>query len=295
MVNLPEHFPRSCAMDLTTGFLLYAAAFRLAIIGAGVVSIVLGYKLFVQGVIRGGRTDAEAQLGDIRLSVRNAAPGTCFALFGVVIIVIMFIQGSPELTLRTAGDAVNIEKGAITETAAQASRHLWQEIGLKGGDSVADAKITKEFEERLHKAAVLLRKGQEQRALEAYSKSLEVPGLSTSQAAISLNQLTRLYLARDQIEIAYTLATLAVLFDPTVADYHDALARVLIKGRKPEAVGSARIAVDSDPGNASYLHTIALSLEAAGNLEEAMQAMTEAVALDEVYADELERLEARAK
>jgi hypothetical protein len=92
-------------MDLTAEFLIYATLFRLAIIGAGVFAIVLGYKLFVRGVMPDGRTEGELHAGEIRLTVKNAAPGTCFALFGATMVSVMLIQGNPELLFdRTAAD-----------------------------------------------------------------------------------------------------------------------------------------------------------------------------------------------
>jgi hypothetical protein len=92
-------------MDLTAEFLIYTTLFRLAIIGAGVFAIVLGYKLFVRGVMPEGRTEGELDAGEIKLTVKNAAPGTCFALFGAVMVSVMLIQGNPELLFdRTGSD-----------------------------------------------------------------------------------------------------------------------------------------------------------------------------------------------
>ena len=90
-------------MDLTAEFLIYATLFRLAIIGAGVFAIVLGYKLFVRGVMPEGRTEGELDAGQIRLTVKNAAPGTCFALFGAAMVSVMVIQGNPELLFDRTG------------------------------------------------------------------------------------------------------------------------------------------------------------------------------------------------
>jgi hypothetical protein len=77
-------------MDLVTSFVVYLLAYRMAIIGAGVVSVVLGYRLFLQGVWPGSgsapASDLEARVAGHQLTFRNAAPGTCFALFGAVII-----------------------------------------------------------------------------------------------------------------------------------------------------------------------------------------------------------------
>ena len=90
-------------MDLTAEFLIYATLFRLAIIGVGVFAIVLGYKLFVRGVMPEGRTEGELDAGEIRLTVKNAAPGTCFALFGAAMVSVMLISGQSGTALRPHG------------------------------------------------------------------------------------------------------------------------------------------------------------------------------------------------
>jgi tetratricopeptide (TPR) repeat protein len=278
-------------MDLATGFLLYALAFRLAIIAVGVFSIALGYKLFVRGVMGGDRTDAEAQLGEIKLTVRNAAPGTCFALFGVVIIVAMQIQGSPELTLKTAEKVANLEKNQGNEISVGTNLETREFLlAMKGIDSMGGTETANQFNERVHEAATFLGAGRKQEALKAYSKSLEVPGLSAAQAAVALDKLARLYLERDEIKVAETLARLAVLFAPAEASHYNGLARVLLKQGNAEALGVAQHAVELDPELSNYMHTLALSLEAAGKLDEAVQIMRRAVALDEVYTGELERM-----
>ena len=78
-------------------------------ISSGVISIVLGYRLFCRGVWPSSNTsqgtDVEANVAGSRFKLKNAAPGTCFALFGGVIICIMFAKGSPELTLETLNKA----------------------------------------------------------------------------------------------------------------------------------------------------------------------------------------------
>ena len=90
-------------MTVTTAFIIYLILFRLAIITAGAISIVLGYRLFCKGIgwtERSGKgTDASAKVGHFSFTLKNAAPGTCFALFGVVLISVMFATGGPELTL----------------------------------------------------------------------------------------------------------------------------------------------------------------------------------------------------
>ena len=62
-------------MDVTTGFILYAALFRLTIIAVGAGSIFLGYLLFVKDPIGQGKTSAIAEAGGFKLSIKNFWPG----------------------------------------------------------------------------------------------------------------------------------------------------------------------------------------------------------------------------
>ena len=97
-------------MSVELAFLIYAIAFRLAVMAVGGVTIVLGYKLFVRGVY-GNSTDIEGRLGEYGLTIKNAAPGTAFCAFGVILVATMVIAGSPSYTreklveLAASGDA----------------------------------------------------------------------------------------------------------------------------------------------------------------------------------------------
>lgn len=101
-------------MDTLTALVIYLTLFRLASISAGIISIVLGYKLFVLGVFpkiyKHSSENGEeivAEVAGAKFSLRNAAPGTCFGMFGVIIIVAMLIMGAPGFTLEL------LEKGGI--------------------------------------------------------------------------------------------------------------------------------------------------------------------------------------
>lgn len=91
-------------MDTTTTFLLYLALHRILVIGAGILAIVLGYRLLMRGLAGGAGTgqELEATLGEARLSARNLAPGSLFALFGAVIVAGMALYRPPEITLQQA-------------------------------------------------------------------------------------------------------------------------------------------------------------------------------------------------
>jgi len=104
-------------MDVETGYLIYAALYRLGVIAAGVVCVVLGYRLFLKGVSGGSDgTSAEASVGNFELSISNAAPGTCFALFGAALIVAMVVEAPPSFSSSTGqGNARTVQiKGAGT-------------------------------------------------------------------------------------------------------------------------------------------------------------------------------------
>lgn len=80
-------------------FLVYAMVFRLSIIFVGTLSIYFGYRLFVLGVMPREGTNIEAANNEMHLNIRNAAPGTIFALFGVAVICLMVVQGNPEFSV----------------------------------------------------------------------------------------------------------------------------------------------------------------------------------------------------
>ena len=93
--------------------LVYLLIFRLSIVFVGLISIVLGYRLFVKGVFQSSDTgkngsEFSAKVGDMNLTFKNAAPGTLFALFGAVLIVVMIIYAPPgfEMTQKTDQNGV---------------------------------------------------------------------------------------------------------------------------------------------------------------------------------------------
>ena len=88
-------------MTLSTGFLLYAAVYRLTVLAIGALSIYLGFRLFSrppgQTSSAESTSSAGVQAGGFRLRVTNFLPDTYFALFGTVLIGIMLWRGEPQL------------------------------------------------------------------------------------------------------------------------------------------------------------------------------------------------------
>jgi hypothetical protein len=84
----------------------YVLIWRLGVLACGLVSIVLGYRLFKLGLaVQQG--DLEAGVGGQSLKLRNIAPGTFFALFGAAIIATLVWTSPSEIV---------IPKAALQET-----------------------------------------------------------------------------------------------------------------------------------------------------------------------------------
>jgi hypothetical protein len=105
-------------MDNSTIYavITYLIIFRVAIILVGGVSIVLGYKLFVKGILLSGNdnpaTSIEAKLGGYEISMKNAAPGTFFALFGSIVIGAMILSSPPEVKMEQRSSLpINSQQG----------------------------------------------------------------------------------------------------------------------------------------------------------------------------------------
>jgi hypothetical protein len=102
-------------------FVVYAIVFRVAMISAGALAVFFGYRLFVLGVMPKEGSDIESEAGNVRLTIRNAAPGTCFALAGVAIIGLMAGQGNPayETSRQLGSETTSMRGGEQMPEAAQ--------------------------------------------------------------------------------------------------------------------------------------------------------------------------------
>jgi tetratricopeptide (TPR) repeat protein len=210
-------------MDPTAGFLVYAALYRLAIVAAGVVAIVLGYRLFLRGAAvpaAGGGTEAAAEGGGFRLSVRNAAPGTCFALFGAAVIGAMIVQGNPELVAGAGGP------GAIDT------------LRLKGA---AAGPAGAGFAAAMAEGGALAAAGDPAGALAAYGRALSTAGSGGDRVARAASAIAAVYLHQGRAPEALALARLAVQLAPQRADHLETLARAARANDRPdEAAAAAR-------------------------------------------------------
>lgn len=219
-------------MNHLSEFLIYVTCFRLAVIAAGVVSIVLGYRLFVAGVrfdrTISGETTFDAKVAGQGFALKNAAPGTGFGLFGVIIISVMLVQGSPELTLKTFDKVA----AAADSSAADTSRST--EFVVRGSGK-------SEFELAAKKGLDFDRRGDMANAVASYEEAM-------ATMATPMNQLAWDYLQLGRTEDALPLSLLAAHLCPGRAAFVETLAEILDKeGKHDEALQWMSKAAALDP------------------------------------------------
>jgi tetratricopeptide (TPR) repeat protein len=194
-------------MIMDTAHIIYAALFRLAIIASGFGCVVMGYRLFVMGVMPKEGSEIDANAGQIRLSLKNAAPGTCFAALGIIMIVVMLVQGNPEKK--------------ISETPTKEG--IKREVSWRAGDhDIENAMIQGQ---NLEKADRL------PEAIQAYAKPLTNARLSLGEATAIFRAIAGAYLKENRIEEAIAFASLANHIDPECAQGLALCARIELARR----------------------------------------------------------------
>lgn len=248
-------------MDLPISFLIYATLFRLAVIGAGVLIILLGYRLFLRGILSEGVSETSAAGGGFKLSMKNAAPGTSFALFGAALVSVMVIKGSPELVMESLAKA-DVENQSGYTTRKIHLRGSENEAGLSNllRPSSDAPELTSLNVELLIKAGMELEEKDNQKgAVDAYRLALSIPHITLAQAAVSLNQIAWIYLETDRLSRAFALARLALDIAPDNPVFMDTLARIHLQlGELDEAEELAQQAVKLSPGDAGVGETLSL-------------------------------------
>ena len=239
-------------MESLTGFIIYALLFRLFIIAAGVVAIVLGYKLFVQGIVDNEKSCVRAQACSIGLTLYNAAPGSVFALFGAFVIIVMLIQGNPELLVEEVG------KGSASSYEPSGMR-----IQLKGGQGDEEGNETHISETNNSFQQVFNRGKQQHRfknsaeAENLYYQALSISQVSLYQAAKVFNELAWMYRGQGRIDEAIAMARVATSSDDMNPAYFDTLALALLDKGEPElALKAAEASVAIDPDNEDHNETL---------------------------------------
>jgi hypothetical protein len=183
---------------------VYLIVFRVAIIAAGTVSIFCGYRLFLSGVFGGGTglppSDVEARFKGMRLTLKSAAPGTCFAFFGVVVITVMMLSAPPQFS-----------RSHVSVTGPNGETKETENIKMRGqGDELADL---------VEKAKQAEKMGNTGNAIKGYETALRL-------VAEPLNNLAFLYHNSGRNTEALQLARLATQFAPNENEFADTLNRI---------------------------------------------------------------------
>lgn len=79
-------------MSETTSIILIAVAYKIVSMCVGLFFGYMGYRLFMSS-IWGNAGNLNAEFRDTKLVVKQAAPGTFFALFGTVIVAFSVLTG----------------------------------------------------------------------------------------------------------------------------------------------------------------------------------------------------------
>jgi hypothetical protein len=88
---------------------LIAVTYKVFSLCAGLLFGYMGYRLFMAG-IWGNAGDVETKFKDTKLVLKQAAPGTFFALFGTIIVAFTIFTG------------ISLDKGTDRETFAPATQ-----------------------------------------------------------------------------------------------------------------------------------------------------------------------------
>lgn len=194
-------------------FVIYAVIFRVAVITTGLACVYMGYRLFVRGVMPQDGSDVDAKAGEIRFTLKNAAPGTCFAAFGALLIAIMLIQGNPEMNM--------LEYQSVDSSI----RH----IRMRGD--------VDDFSTVFSRGRYLEREGRLDEAVMAYAQGLSNPDLNLLDATEPLRAIASIYEKQGRYDEAVAYARLANQIQPNKAEGLALLAEIQWKrGKFSEAI-----------------------------------------------------------
>ena len=218
------------------GFLIYALFFRLAIIATGIVSIVLGYKLFAHGIKCRGETNVDVEAGEFKIRFDSIGSGALFALFGATIIVFMLSQGNPELLIENAQ--------LVTKDVRQPD------------DSLPNMEKKKMAEQQPMKNEVIgtIQKkkirGEHKLSTDQEWDKLDKPNVTLSEAAEPFSKIARIWQQEKRTGEAVAMARLAAFYGTgkNKANYLALLGETLLEnGDEEKAVIAMQEAADRDP------------------------------------------------
>jgi tetratricopeptide (TPR) repeat protein len=200
-------------------FVLYALAFRVAVLATGAYAMFLGYCLLKDGERQSGAaSSAEASLPGIRFKLKNATAGSIFSLFGAVLIVAMILHGNPE---KTSQKQMGTDGASETEKVRGSGIDPIQSLIQSGQNA--------------------FNKGATDDAANDFRDAL-------SKAAPALNGLAWIYVQQGKADKGLALSQSAVEIDNSNAYYLDTLAEAQFQtGNQASALKTIQMAAKLDP------------------------------------------------
>ncbi|MCI5148392.1 MAG: hypothetical protein D3916_03180 [Candidatus Electrothrix sp. MAN1_4] len=224
----------------------------MAIIAAGIVSIILGYKLFAGGAAAQGGTGINVQHSGFKIIFRNVAPGVLFAGFGAFIIHTMLSQGNPELVLK---DVQTVIKDSQGNSQSEVQTRSASTKG-NGNSNNKRSEAVRRFDQSYNEGVKKQRSGNAEAAITAYNRALSESEVSLGKAAVVFNALAWSYRTQQQIDEALALARIATTVAPDNANAFDTLALILLDKKEFNAAElAAEKAVKLDPAKQDYKNT----------------------------------------
>ncbi|XCN71266.1 MAG: tetratricopeptide repeat protein [Candidatus Electrothrix aestuarii] len=203
-------------------FYIYAAIYKLAVIGAGFGCVVMGYRLFVLGVMPQSGSDIDVQYRETRLTAKNAAPGTIFAFVGLAMILAMLIQGVPERKTVHEKSTQRIGETGQTGTMRENSAEI---IDLEK-TTVTTRSDSEDIFAVMERGKQFEQSDQFDKAIEIYLEPLKNENLSLKDAAEPLRSLAAVYLKQGRYDEASAFAWLADQSAPENAEGLALIARI---------------------------------------------------------------------
>jgi len=228
-------------MQLEIYFVIYLILFRLAIIVAGVVSIILGYRLFTHGITSADKgSSMKTSVGGMKLELKNAAPGTFFAIFGVVIISVMLVSSPPgyesEQKSSTAADGVTND---LAETSTRT-------IKMRAGEN--------EVVDLLEKGLELQSDGNNEEAVFEYKQAIKLAESNYRLSELFNNLAWAYYVDKQNMEPALYLTQMSNYLSPSTENYISTHVEILLHlGQKENALKILEASIDDHSGLSSRL------------------------------------------
>lgn len=111
-------------MTIETQIILASLVYKLFSLGAGMLLVYLGYRLFMAGVW-GSSGNVEARFQETALVIKEGAPGTFFAICGAVVICFVVFKG---MDLESYNNVTGPRPGAKVTLESEVTNELPEEL-----------------------------------------------------------------------------------------------------------------------------------------------------------------------